>query len=373
LSRRPRCSDDEANGAALLGAAQTWAHDHLVPLNATIELTQRCNIRCKHCYNFDRDQPKETVDCTPELSREEILQLITDLREAGCLFLTLTGGEALLHPDLPAFLDHAASLNLAVQLLTNGVLLRPGVVGQLSSYPNLLRVCVSLYGADAEVHDGITQAPGSFERTWAGIHRLRAAGIAVRLKFVIMRDNAHQVAEMQAQARSQDLVFNMDLTVTARHDGTAGSLDVRVQPERLEPLLRGPLNDLVYLGGERRFTDTEWACNCARGNCAITARGDVQPCIAVPMAAGNIRKQPFAEIWRSSPVFRWIRELRIEDYKECAPCSHRSWCTRERGAAYTHSGSYTGIDPMVCARAEITHRLATEARDGGGPDQSEQP
>ena len=361
MSRRPRCSDDEYNGAVLLGAAQAWAHDHLVPLNATIELTQRCNIRCKHCYNFDRDQPRQAETCAPELSREEILQLISDLREAGCLFLTLTGGEALMHPDLLAFLDHAASLNLAVQLLTNGVLLRPGVVGQLSRYPNLLRVCVSLYGADAAVHDGITQAPGSFERTWAGIDRLRAAGIAVRLKFVIMRDNAHQVAEMQAQARSRDLVFNMDLTVTARHDGTAGSLDVRVTPDQLEPLLRGPLNDLVYLGGERQFTDTDWACNCARGNCAITAQGDVQPCIAVPMAAGNIRRQPFADIWRSSPVFQWIRGLRVEDYAECAPCSHKSWCTRERGAAYTHSGSYTGTDPMVCARAEITHRLADEA------------
>jgi MoaA/NifB/PqqE/SkfB family radical SAM enzyme len=82
------------------------------------------------------------------------------------------------------------------------------------------------------------------------------------------------------------------------------------------------------------------------------------------MAAGNIRRQPFVDIWRSSPVLQWIRGLRVEDYADCAPCSHKSWCTRERGAAYTHSGSYTGIDPMVCARAEITHRLAGEAALG---------
>jgi MoaA/NifB/PqqE/SkfB family radical SAM enzyme len=82
------------------------------------------------------------------------------------------------------------------------------------------------------------------------------------------------------------------------------------------------------------------------------------------MAAGNIRRQPFVDIWRSSQVLQWIRGLRVEDYADCAPCSHKSWCTRERGAAYTHSGSYTGIDPMVCARAEITHRLAGEAALG---------
>lgn len=366
MSDRPRCSDDETNGAALLGLAQTWAHDHLVPLNATIELTQRCNIRCKHCYNFDRDLPKAQSSCGPELDRQEILALIGDLREAGCLFLTLTGGEALLHPDLPAFLDRAAELNLAVQLLTNGVLLRPGLVRQLGQYPNLLRVCVSLYGGDAAVHDGITQSPGSFERTWAGIDRLQARGIGVRLKFVIMRDNAHQVAEMRAQAESRQLVFNMDLTVTARHDGTAGSLGQRVDLVQLESLLRGPLRHLVRTGGERSFTDTEWACNCARGNCAITAQGDVQPCIAVPLSAGNIRKQPFAEIWKSSPVFQWIRGLRVEDYAACAPCAHKSWCTRERGAAVTYSGSYTGTDPLVCAKAEVTHRLASETSESAG-------
>ena len=346
---------------ALQGALQRWAFDNLVPLHATVEITQRCNIRCLHCYNFDRDAPRDrAVSCEPELDRAEILRAIGELHRAGCLFLAITGGEALVHPDLFAFLDHAARLDMAVQLLSNGVLLRPGLAGQLARYPNLLTVAISLYGATAEVHDAITQSPGSFARTWRGVDNLRRHGVRVRVKFLIMRANAHEAAAMKAQAEERGLHYNMNLTVTARHDGERDSLNLRVDGAQLEALVRGPLRDGEDRPRQPTFTDARWACNCARSNCAVTARGDVQPCIGIPMSAGNIRRQPFADIWRDAPLFRSIRGLRLADYPSCAPCPHKAWCTRDRGAAYTHSGSYTGTDPLVCARAELTHRVADE-------------
>jgi AdoMet-dependent heme synthase len=353
----------EEEGLAILQQTQGWARNRLVPLNATIEVTQRCNIRCTHCYNFDRDADrKQTSACPsrPDLTSAEILALIDDLHREGCFFLSLTGGEAMLHPDFFAFLDRAAERNMAVHVLSNGTLLRPGMVGRLAGYPNLTKISLSLYGATAEVHDGITQAPGSWARTWAGAERLRGRGIGVRLKFIVMRHNAHQVEAMIASADARGFSYGVDLTVTARHDGDPGSLAVRIDRAQLEQLCRGPLQKHLYLGPERPVTSSTFACNCGRGNCAITAQGDVQPCIAVPLVAGNVRQQPFAEIWRASPVFQRLRGLRLEDYRECAPCPHKSWCTRERGAAFTYSGSYTGTDPLVCARAEITHQLADE-------------
>jgi AdoMet-dependent heme synthase len=348
---------------ALHGALQRWAFDHLVPLHATVEITQRCNIRCLHCYNFDRDAPRaRAAPCEPELDRQEILRVIDQLHQAGCLFLSLTGGEALVHPDLLAFLEHAARLDMAVQLLSNGVLLRPGLVGQLARFPNLLTVAISLYGATAEVHDAITQSPGSFARTWRGVDGLRRHGVGVRVKFLIMRANAHQAEAMKAQAEERGLPHDMNLTVTARHDGARNTLGLRVDQAQLEALVRGPFQDRQDRHQQAPFTDDDWACNCARANCAVTARGDVQPCIGIPMSAGNVRCQPFAEIWRDAPLFRWIRGLRLADYPSCAPCPHKAWCTRDRGAAYTHGGSYTGTDPLVCARAELTHRVADEQR-----------
>ncbi len=183
-----------------------------MPFNVTLELTLNCNIRCLHCYNLDRDEPRSSKppaaaatpsERKPDLSLDEILRLLSDLRDAGCLILGLTGGEVLTYPHLFAVLDRARELNLAVQLLTNGTMLQPGVAARLASYRNLLGVSISLYGATAEVHDGITQIAGSFRRTWDGAQRMRAAGVAVRLKFIVMRQNAHQVAEMRAQAAAR--------------------------------------------------------------------------------------------------------------------------------------------------------------------------
>jgi radical SAM protein with 4Fe4S-binding SPASM domain len=378
-ARAPRCEDDRvierdpsADGGRLVAQAQEWAYANLVPLNATIEITQACNIRCLHCYNFDRGGPapdggpmaRPAGDCgAPELSAQEILRLLGDLRDAGCLFLSLTGGEVLAHPELFAFLDRARDLNMAVQLLSNGTLLRPGMAARLATYSNLLGVSVSIYGATSETHDGITQAPGSWRRTWAGVDRLRARGVSVRLKLIIMRQNAHEVAAMRAMADARGCPYLVDVTITARHDGTRGSLTTRIGHDDLEGLYRGPLRDLVPLG-RRPVGEEDFPCNCARGNCAISARGEVYPCISVPWPAGNVRERPFREIWAESPVFQRIRGLRVADYPSCAPCPHKSHCTRNRGAAFNASGSYTGTDPFVCATAELAHALADERSAG---------
>jgi radical SAM protein with 4Fe4S-binding SPASM domain len=339
-------------------AVQLAAFDQTVPLNVTLELTLDCNIRCLHCYNFDRDRPRRPTPaaCGGErsdpLSLDEVLRLLGELRGAGCLFLGLTGGEVFSYPHLFAVLDRARELHFAVQLLSNGTLLRPGTVARLASYRNILGLSVSLYGSTAAVHDGITQVPGSFRRTWHGIERVRAAGLAVRLKFVVMSQNAHEVSAMREHAEALGYPYQVDLTITSRHDGTSGSLATRVDDEQLVQLHRGPLRDLIS-SHPRPATSEVHPCNCARGNCAVLANGDVTPCISVPWRAGNVRERSFVNIWRDSPVFQRIRGLRTADYPACKPCEDKSYCSRPRGAAFTASREYTGVDPFVCRTAHI--------------------
>jgi radical SAM protein with 4Fe4S-binding SPASM domain len=336
-------------------SVQEWAYANSVPLNASLELTLKCNIRCLHCYNFDRDLRREPE--APELSPEEILRVMAELREAGTLFLHLTGGEVFVHPRLFEFLDHARRLHLSIQLLSNGTLVRPEIARRLAGYENLLGTSLSLYGATAATHDSITQVPGSFEQTWAGALRLRENGIAVRLKYVVMKQNVREVDEMLSRANEGGFPYLVDMTITGRHDGTNGSLATRIDQAEVESLYRGALAEHRPKGGHE-ITEEEFPCNCARGNCAVSSTGEVYPCVSVPWSAGNVREKPFGEIWRDSPVFKKIRELRMADYPHCAPCALKPWCSRERGAAYLTSGAYTGIDPWICATAEVARNVS---------------
>ncbi len=340
----------ESDSCGVLDDLHERAWRNCIPLQISLELTLACNIRCTHCYNFDRDRPRPLP--APELSFEEIRLLLDDLRASGTLFLALTGGEAMIHPRFWDILDEAAARSFAVTLLSNGTLLTERSCERLAGYRNLMDVSLSVYGATPTTHDAVTQVKGSFRRTIDGAERLRERGVGVSLKFIVMKANAHETAGMVALGDSRGFTYAVDTTITGRYDGTKGSLATRVDLETVAALYRGPLRPLLGKRGADP-TDEEWKCNCARGNAAVSSEGNVYPCIAVPLTAGNVRERRFPEIWRDSPVFRRIRGLRLEDFKTCAPCGLKEWCQRSAGAPVILHGDYTGVDPWTCGEAAV--------------------
>jgi radical SAM protein with 4Fe4S-binding SPASM domain len=339
-----------AKERSVLGELQELAYAQCIPLNMSLELTLRCNIRCTHCYNFDRDLPRSAP--APELGFQEIVGLLDDFREAGTLYLALTGGEAMVHPRFWDILGEAAERRFVVTVLSNGTLLTPEACDRFASVVALAGLSLSVYGARPETHDAVTRIPGSFERTWAGARRLRERGTGVWLKFVIMKENASEAGDMLRKAEDEGFPWSVDTTITGRYDGTRGSLNTRVDPATLEALYRGPLRGQLALR-KPDPTDDEFKCNCARGNGAVSSTGEVYPCISTPLRAGNVREQPFLEIWKNSEVFRKIRGLRLEDFKTCAPCGLKTWCRRSPGSAVLLHGDYAGVDPWDCQEAEI--------------------
>jgi radical SAM protein with 4Fe4S-binding SPASM domain len=357
---RFRCPDAEGGrltGNALLDAAWEWAYRNEVPLTATLELTRACNLRCVHCYNRDRCRTDGGTPDPGELSLDEVYRVVEALRHAGCLSVGLTGGEPLAHPRVFDVLDRIRDLCMAVQVLTNGTRIDASAARRLAAYNNLSGVSVSLYGATATVHDGVTGVPGSFGQVQAGVEYLRTSGVNVLLKCILMRRNRHEADALIRYAADRGCPYLVDFGLTCRHDGHAAPVAERLTPDDVEALARGPLRTLLP-DGRADVSEDGFPCNCARSVCAISATGDVYPCIAVPWSAGNVRERPFAEIWRDSPVFRRIRGLRLADYPQCGPCEIKAWCFRDRGTCYLASGEYTGIDPWLCEVAAAAKRAA---------------
>jgi radical SAM protein with 4Fe4S-binding SPASM domain len=337
------------------------AHDSCIPLNVTLELTLRCNLRCVHCYNFDRDLPylplKRRED---ELSAPEILRILDEVREEGCLYLALSGGEALLHPQLDEFVAHGARAGMMMTVKSNGTLLDPERVRRLRA-AGAAAIEISVYGARPETHDAFVKAPGALERTIAGARAARDAGLRVKLSFVVVQKNAAEAGAMVALAEELDVPYGVDPQITARYDGSRGSLGLPVDRATLAAIYRGPLEHLVPAAVEN---PTSVQCSCARSVAGISAFGEVYPCIGAPVPSGNLRLQSFRDIWRDSPQLKGIRGLTLDDFQACKPCPHLGHCRRSSGVIYSNTGLYTGPaklgDDWTCMEAEVLHELHDE-------------
>jgi radical SAM protein with 4Fe4S-binding SPASM domain len=325
-----------------------------VPLFTTIELTLKCNLHCVHCYNFDRSAPMPVGE---ELRPEEILALLDELAAAGCLEVSFSGGEALLHPHLDDFVIRAREHLCAVRLKTNAMALTEVRAKRLNDL-GVYTVDVSLYGASPATHDAFTTLPGSFLKTLAGARTARDAGMRVSLSFCLTRHNATEIGAMVALAETEGMGYTIDPQLTARYDGTTSSLDHRVDHETLEALYRGPLAEAV--GQPTCRLDTDLSCSCARAVAAVSSTGEVYPCIGAPLASGNVRDGGFTRVWRESPVLNRIRGLGLDDYPKCGTCPDRGFCRRSNGVTYVNTGDYTGADPWTCGEAAILRRIAED-------------
>jgi MoaA/NifB/PqqE/SkfB family radical SAM enzyme len=167
-----------------------------LPLDGNLDLTYRCNNRCRHCWLW---LPPDAPQGREELSFDEIRRLVDEARWMGCQAWGLSGGEPLLRPDFAEILEYLTRKSVHYRLNTNGTLITPEIARLLIRPGNKM---VALYGATAEVHDGVTRTPGSFEATMRGFAYLQEAGAGFTVQIVPMRANYHQYEEMVALAAS---------------------------------------------------------------------------------------------------------------------------------------------------------------------------
>ncbi len=335
-------------------ATRKWVEENNIPLHITFEITVDCNFKCQHCYNFDRALPKEKVFPQAQLSVLEISNIIDELYEEGALEITLTGGEALVHPGFFDIVRHIRQKNMAVYLKTNGMLLNPNMVKRLKE-AGIFGLEISLYGAQANSHDHLTRVPGSFEKIIAGIGECKKQGLFCRINYVITNRNFAEVDAFMELCNELSVSFNLNPQITARYDGTDSSLDNRLNREELMELYSNSLHS--YLPQPDKDPDASVQCSCARGMCGISAFGEVYPCIGAPIPSGNLRKKSFKEIWHNSPVLNKIRGLELKDFEDCRECPQKAYCRRSSGSIYANTGKYTGSEPWTCMEAGVLEEI----------------
>ena len=116
-----------------------------VPMEVSIEVTRRCPLECRHCYN---NLPmSDKVARQSELSLEEYRRLLDELAAEGCLWILFTGGEIFARADFLDIYAYAKSKGFLITLFTNGTMVTERVADFLVEYPPFA-VEITLYGAD---------------------------------------------------------------------------------------------------------------------------------------------------------------------------------------------------------------------------------
>jgi MoaA/NifB/PqqE/SkfB family radical SAM enzyme len=203
-----------------------------MPLVCNYYLTLRCNARCTFCDCWQH--PGKTL-ADPQTVHTNLRQLPA----AGVRIVDFTGGEPLLHPELPSFLKGAKACGLLTTVTTNG-LLYPRIGREIRGLVNLLHI--SLDGASAETHDRL-RGVACYDRVLESIELALSLGEKPDLLFTAMAENYREIVPLADFARRLGLVVivNPVFEIT----GGEGVLS-RAQLKELAALCRRPF---VYLNG----------------------------------------------------------------------------------------------------------------------------
>ncbi len=165
-----------------------------------IELTERCNNNCIHCYiNLPAGDERAR---RREMSAARIGAILREAASLGCLGVRLTGGEPLLRDDFEEIYLDARKLGMKVTIFTNATLIRPRIADLLARVLPLAPVEVTLYGMTRNSYEAVTRTPSSFGKAMAGVDRLLERKVPFVVKGVFLPANAGEIRAFEAWAKT---------------------------------------------------------------------------------------------------------------------------------------------------------------------------
>jgi len=328
------------------------------PFSAMVEIADRCNEACVHCYQVQGEKG--------ELDTRQWERIFRELADLGVLFLTISGGEATLRKDFLHLVAYARSLRFAVRIFSNGLRLTSDVAAALGRLA-VQEVQLSLYAPHAAGHDAVTRVAGSFERVIAATRDLRAVGVRVVLKTPLMHDNAAAYAEYVELATRLGADYMIDPKLVPREDGNLGPTALAASRAAIVAVRRDPRFGATKARADRARPDRSPSaapCGACRGNLHIEPNGELRPCTLWNVPTGHALHGSLRDAWYQDPAARAIRNLTWDDLPGCRRCDLRPFCQRCFAEAESYTGNALAPYAVACSGA----RWKYEAEQGCAPE-----
>lgn len=350
-----------------------------LPLNGTLELTPRCNLRCAMCYIHRPDCLPEGLTPRP---LEDWLALARELKDNGTLILVVTGGESFLYPRAEELIEALIAMGFIISLNTNGTLLEGRRLDWLARV-RPAKINISLYGASNETYARLCGCGDGFDRVSAAIDGLLQRGLNVYLNGTLTPENVGDIPAMAAFAKARGLVLHSTAFLFPAGRYGLHSCPSRLSPEEaaratllLEEAQHGreaawkhSVTQLALLrapkGSLRGGFHGEGECgrsNCLGGRNSFAASWDgwLMPCVTnagirVPLA-GRLFQQAWAELRQR------VDALPLP--KGCEACPYEAVCNVCPAGLYNETGAFDRLAEYPCAYvAASVQARAAYARD----------
>jgi AdoMet-dependent heme synthase len=363
------------------------------------ETTKACNLQCKHC----RAVPQKGLGPS-DLSTAEAMAMMDAVAEIARPVFILSGGEPLYRPDIFELAAYGRSLGFRMALATNGTLVDDDIADRIRE-AGISRVSISLDGAWPSTHDRFRGVDGAWRDAVRGIGLLRQRGISVQINSTIAKHNVSELDDMLAMAlrlgcdalhifmlvpvgcglelaesamlpaneyervlhwfydKSKEVSIDLKATcaphyfrVRAQRIGYE-----REQGDRSTPFVAPGtrLHAAPDPAGGRPLSSMTRGCLAGTAVCFVSQQGEVFPCGYLPVSAGNVRRQPFREIWSGAEIFQRLRDPNGLEGK-CGECRFHGICAGCRARAYAASGNYLSEEPF-CVYQPASENSRTHA------------
>ena len=298
------------------------------PLRLVIDLTSRCNLRCRYCCFFSDPDECGRDDLPPD----RWVELIDEAAKCGVLQVTLRGGEALLSPAFFPVVEAITRNRMRFSMLTNGVLFDAAVAAKIAATGRCDLVKISLDGDEA-THDAM-RGKGSHAKALAAITAARNAGLAVLVTCAVHKFNCGKLPEI-IRYFTDDLhlakftfsaVMSCDspeYCLSEEQFRAAAHLVANTENPAFAPggMYGGVARWRKLLAGKAECGE----CTLLRERLSVLADGTFVPCpLLSAVELGKAGQTPLAEAWKKLCADAEIARRHTDE--ACAGCKFNGVC-----------------------------------------------
>jgi radical SAM protein with 4Fe4S-binding SPASM domain len=335
-----------------------------------VELTERCNNACMHCYiNLSA---ADDAARRREFSTDEWQDIFRQAADLGTLSIRFTGGEPLLREDFSELYLSARRLGTKVQLFTNARLLTPELAVLFSRIPPLQKIEITVYGLTPATYDAAACSPGAYQEFRQGLELLLQYQVPFIVKWALLPPNRHELGEFEQWAAALPWAeasppsTSMEFDLRARRDSPARNQMIeRLRPAPEEAVAHSTRDAERYRREMAqffaRFTrppgDTLFTCGAGH-SLHVDAYGHIQGCMLLrdPALTVDARLVSLARALTDLPARLGALKATHPAYLErCARCFLRGLCESCPAKSWMEHGA---LDIPVDYHCQIAHTQA---------------